>query len=64
MAKKKGRNFQSMTEMMEFFRKTGSQGGKKRAALMTPARRKAIAKKAAKARWDKKKKPAGKKEAK
>jgi hypothetical protein len=42
-----------MTEMMEFFREMGKRGGKKRAAEMTAARRSAIAKKAARARWKK-----------
>jgi len=43
-----------MTEMMEFFRKTGSEGGKKRAANLTAAQQSAIGKKAAEARWGKK----------
>lgn len=35
----------------EYMRKGGLKGGKARAAKLSPARRKAIAKKAAKARW-------------
>jgi len=50
-----------MTEMMDFFKETGKQGGKKRAAGMSAAERSASAKKAAKARWDKKNKSAAKK---
>jgi hypothetical protein len=56
MAKK--RRFTSMTEMEEFFRKTGSQGGKKRSANMTQEQRSESARKAVKARWAKKKKSA------
>ena len=37
----------------EFARKGGLKGGRARAAVLTPTRRKAIAKKAAKARWKK-----------
>ena len=43
-----------MTEMMEFFKNTGAEGGRKRAAGMTKAQRSASAKKAANARWEKK----------
>jgi hypothetical protein len=39
----------------EWFRKQGAAGGKKRAENLTPERRKAIARKAAAARWPKKK---------
>ena len=39
----------------DWFRKQGEAGGKKRAENLTPERRKAIAKKAAAARWQKKK---------
>jgi general stress protein YciG len=53
MAKKK-REFGSMTEMFEFFKKTGAQGGKKRAANLTPEELAAIGKKGAEARWGKK----------
>lgn len=35
------------------FQEAGREGGKARAANMTPQQRKAAAKKAAKARWDK-----------
>jgi hypothetical protein len=52
---KKRRAFKSMTEIEEFWRNTGSQGGKKRAAKLTKAQRSAIAKKAATARWKKEK---------
>lgn len=41
-------------EVLEFFRKAGSAGGKKRTGAMTKAERKALASKAAKARWKKK----------
>jgi hypothetical protein len=51
MAKK--RRFGSMTEMIEFFKKTGAQGGKARAANMTPAQRSEGARKASVARWAK-----------
>ena len=44
-----GERFQSMTEMMEFFRETGRQGGKKRMASLTPAQRKRLATKASRA---------------
>jgi hypothetical protein len=40
-------------EREEFARMGGQVGGKRRAELLTPARRKAIAQKAAKARWAK-----------
>jgi general stress protein YciG len=53
MAGKK--RFSSMTEMMEFFKKTGSQGGKKRAANLTKKELAEIGKKGALARWGKKK---------
>ncbi|HET6844957.1 MAG TPA: hypothetical protein VFK06_25225 [Candidatus Angelobacter sp.] len=39
------------------FSELGKRGGPARAKALTPARRKAIAKKAAAARWSKKKKP-------
>jgi hypothetical protein len=41
-------------EREEFARMGGSVGGKRRAEALSPARRKAIARKAAKARWGKK----------
>jgi hypothetical protein len=41
------RTFGSMNEMQEFFRQTGSLGGKKRMASLTAAQRKRLAKKAA-----------------
>jgi hypothetical protein len=41
-------------EALEFFRKAGSVGGKKRTNAMTKEERKALARKAAKARWKKK----------
>ena len=53
MATKK-REFASMTEMLDFFKKTGAQGGKKRAAGMSKAERSASAAKAAAVRWQKK----------
>jgi hypothetical protein len=37
-----------------YFRKFGKKGGKARKKKLSPARRKAIAKKAARARWRKK----------
>ena len=47
-------------DWLEYFRKEGKRGGdiggKARAAALTPAQRKAIAKKAAAARWGKKSK--------
>ncbi len=43
-----------MTEMLDFFKKTGAQGGKKRAAGMSKAERSASAAKAAAVRWQKK----------
>ena len=43
-----------MTEMMEFFREAGRRGGKKRAANLTAEQQSAIGKKAAEARWGKK----------
>jgi len=36
----------------EYMRQGGLKGGKARAAKLSPAKRKAIARKAAKARWD------------
>jgi len=56
MARK--RTFGSMTEMQEFFRRTGAQGGRKRAANMTREERSESARKAVLARWAKKKKDA------
>lgn len=41
-----------MTEAIESFRRTGAEGGKKRAASLKPAERKASAKRAAWARWN------------
>jgi hypothetical protein len=55
MAKKK---FGSVMEMMDFFKQTGSQGGKRAAERMTKAARTERAKKAAEARWAKKTKSA------
>jgi len=49
MARK--RKFGSMTEMEEFFRRTGAQGGRKRAANMTREERSESARKAVLARW-------------
>lgn len=49
-----------MTEMMEFFKKTGAQGGKKRAAGMTQKQRSEAARKAVNARWKKAQKKKGK----
>jgi len=40
-------------EAKEFFRAAGKRGGKKRASRMTPAERRAVAQKAARARWKK-----------
>jgi hypothetical protein len=45
-----------MTEMAEFFKNTGAEGGRKRAANMTKKQRSNSARKAAKARWSKAKK--------
>jgi hypothetical protein len=45
-----------MTEMQDFFRKTGAQGGRKRAANMTREERSESARRAVLARWAKKKK--------
>ena len=44
-------------EVRDFLQKMRSAGGKARAEKLTPARRKAIAKAGAKARWGKKAKP-------
>jgi hypothetical protein len=41
-------------ELSEYFAQQGSRGGKARADKLTPAKKKAIAKKAAAARWGKK----------
>jgi hypothetical protein len=49
MAKK--RRFESMHEMIEFFKKNGAQGGKARAANMTAEERSESARKAVAARW-------------
>jgi len=51
MAKK--RRFESMHEMIEFFKKNGERGGKARAANMTAAQRSESARKAVAARWAK-----------
>jgi hypothetical protein len=51
MAKK--RAFGSIMELMDFFKETGRQGGKKAAKTMTAAERTERAKKAAAARWKK-----------
>lgn len=51
MAKKP--RFHSMTEMEQFFRDKGKQGGKARAAKLTAKQRSESARKAAKARWAK-----------
>lgn len=48
-----------MTEMIEFFRETGREGGKKAATRMTKAARSERASKAAAARWAKEKKVKG-----
>ena len=52
MARK--RKFGSMTEMEEFFKKTGAAGGRKRASNMTREERSESARKAVLARWAKK----------
>ena len=44
-------------EIREYFAKFGRKGGKAAAAKMTPEQRKASARKAAQARWAKKKEP-------
>ncbi len=44
-----------MTEMLEMFKMTGAQGGKKRAAGMTAKERSEAARAAVQARWAKKK---------
>jgi hypothetical protein len=54
MAKKR-RQFSSMTEIEEFWRKTGSAGGKIRAKKLSQKQRSEIARKAARTRWAKKK---------
>lgn len=41
------------TEFSDYLRALGRKGGKKRAKTLTPERRAEIARKAAKARWDK-----------
>jgi uncharacterized protein YdaU (DUF1376 family) len=43
-------------EVLEFFRSAGKKGGKKRASKMTAEQRSASARKAAQARWKRKKK--------
>jgi hypothetical protein len=43
------------SEALEFFRKAGKAGGKKRADNMTKKERSELASKASKARWSKKK---------
>jgi hypothetical protein len=50
-------------DVREFFRKTGSVGGKARRDSLSPEQRRRIAKKAARARWAKSQaeKPEGKK---
>lgn len=50
---RKLREFASMTEMLEFFKKTGAEGGKARAAGMTKEQRSEAARKAVKSRWKK-----------
>lgn len=52
MARKR-REFTSMTEIEDFWKKTGAQGGKARAAKMTKKQRSDAASKAVKARWKK-----------
>jgi general stress protein YciG len=52
MAKK--RKFGSLTEMEQFFKQTGAEGGKARAAKLTKAELTEIGKKGAAARWAKK----------
>jgi hypothetical protein len=42
-----------MTEMIQVFKETGAQGGRKRAANMTKKQRSESARKAALARWSK-----------
>lgn len=42
-----------MHELMDYFRKTGAQGGRSRAAGMTPEERSESARKAVQARWAK-----------
>jgi hypothetical protein len=49
------RNFGSMTEMEEFFGRTGAQGRKKAAANMSREERSESARKAVLVRWAKKK---------
>jgi hypothetical protein len=44
-----------LTPAQQFAQSGGLKGGKARAAVLTPQRRKLIAKRAAKARWSKKK---------
>lgn len=47
-----------MHEMMDFFKKTGAQGGKARAKKMTAEQRSESARKAVEARWAKAKQKA------
>jgi len=48
-------------EILEYFRKQGSEGGKKRAAKLSAGQRKEIALKAIQTRWAKAKKKSSKK---
>ena len=56
--KKRRRDFQSTMEMLDFFKKTGAQGGRNRAANMSKKKRSESARQAALARWSKRKKKA------
>ena len=58
MSKKK-KEFTSVEEMREFFRREGAKGAKKRSENMSADERSARAKKAVEARWAKKKTTGG-----
>ncbi len=45
-------------DVLEFFRKEGKRGGKKRAEQLSPERRSEIARKAVQARWKRQKREA------
>jgi len=60
VAKKKGTRFTSLTDWLNHLKEAGAKGGKTRAANLTPEQLSAIGKKAALARWGKKKAAAAK----
>jgi uncharacterized heparinase superfamily protein len=51
---KKGTRFTSLTDWLNHLKEAGAKGGKKRAENLTPEQQSAIGKKAAEARWGKK----------